>query len=55
MVQGIFNIIAQQDQYANSGTASDSRTIAPESKRDGASMKTIVVGTMFFFTLAPLL
>ncbi|KAF2812177.1 uncharacterized protein BDZ99DRAFT_347708, partial [Mytilinidion resinicola] len=48
MVQGIFNLIAQQDQNTSIGIARDSRMIAAESKRDSTSMKTIAVVTMTF-------
>ncbi|KAI1352237.1 hypothetical protein F5Y01DRAFT_280326 [Xylaria sp. FL0043] len=46
--QGIFNLIAQQDQNTSIGIAEDSRILAAESKRDSTSMKTLAVVTMAF-------
>lgn len=48
LVQGIFNLIAQQDQNTSIRIARDSKTIAEESKRDSTSMKAIAVVTMTF-------
>ncbi|KAI1288209.1 hypothetical protein F5Y03DRAFT_379986 [Xylaria venustula] len=48
IVQGIFNLIAQQDQNTSIGIARDSRILAAESKRDSTSMKTLAVVTMAF-------
>jgi len=48
LVQGIFNLIAQQDQNTSIGIARDSKTLAEESKRDSTSMKAIAVVTMTF-------
>lgn len=48
LVQGIFNLIAQQDQNTSIGIARDSRTLAEGSKRDSTSMKAIAVVTMTF-------
>ena len=48
LVQGIFNLIAQQDQNTSIGIARDSRTLAEESKRDSTSMKAIAVVTMTY-------
>ncbi|KAI0967701.1 hypothetical protein F4678DRAFT_240987 [Xylaria arbuscula] len=48
LVQGIFNLIAQQDQNTSIGIARDSRILAAESKRDSTSMKTLAVVTMAF-------
>jgi hypothetical protein len=48
MVQGIFNLIAQEDQNTSIGIARDSHILAAESKRDSTSMKTIAVVTMTF-------
>jgi len=48
LVQGIFNLIAQQDQNTSIGIARDSKTLAEESKQDSTSMKAIAVVTMTF-------
>jgi hypothetical protein len=48
LVQGIINLIAQQDKNTSIGIARDSKTLAEESKRDSTSMTTIAVVTMTF-------
>lgn len=48
LVQGIFNLIAQQDQNTSIGIARDSKTLAEESKRDSTSMKAIAIVTMTY-------
>ncbi|KAI0815502.1 hypothetical protein GGR55DRAFT_349117 [Xylaria sp. FL0064] len=48
LLQGIFNLIAQQDQNTSIGIAEDSRILAAESNRDRTSMKTLAVVTMAF-------
>ena len=47
-IQGLFNLIAQNDQMTSVSIARDSRTLAQESKKDSSSMKTIAVVTMVF-------
>lgn len=46
--QGLFNLIAQQDQTANLEIARDSRALAEQSIRDTTSMKAIAGVTMAF-------
>jgi hypothetical protein len=48
LTQGIFNLIAQQDQNTSIGIARDSKTLAEESKRDSTSMKAIAIVTMTY-------
>lgn len=48
LVQGIFNLIAQQDQNTSIGIARDSKTLAEESKRDSTSMEAIAIVTMTY-------
>ncbi|PMD19699.1 hypothetical protein NA56DRAFT_647006 [Hyaloscypha hepaticicola] len=49
LVQGIFNLIAQQDQDTSIGIARDSKILAEESKRDSTSMKTLCCCNDDFF------
>lgn len=48
LVQGIFNLIAQQDQNTSIGIARDSKLLTAESKRDSTSMKVIAIVTMTY-------
>jgi hypothetical protein len=48
LIQGIFNLIAQQDQNTSIGIARDSKILAEESKRDSTSMKALAIVTMAF-------
>lgn len=48
LVQGIFNLIAQQDQNTSIGIARDSTLLTAESKRDSTSMKVIAMVTMIY-------
>jgi len=48
LVQGIFNLIAQQDQNTSIGIARDSRLLTAESKRDSTSMTVIAIVTMTY-------
>jgi len=48
LIQGIFNLIAQQDQITSIGIARDSKALAEEGKRDSTSMKAIAIVTMTY-------